>query len=400
MDKSFSTMLELRWGGKNPRIIFDDGIDVLFYVNGDKHDYFTIWQNKEGLNNFYSHDPDRYHGNLWVGGTDLGLCKWIQNVTLALEKNGISKNNMYLATREIFGIGMKDDPTDETTVYKIFEILKKYFGTLTGEESFNQKDRVIEGNKVIDFGYNFKYRYDGVRDLVYLFLTGYAFHYGNCARYISGNRFFNMFRSLKYKDLFYRSIFHAQNSVNDNMCENISRIYYVDGAKRENENQAIERVKNVIIKGEIGVEILIKNEKVQEEKKQEIIDKINKEILDNEKYKRCTGFDNFDNIDNILISIDTKIIDSIKNGINKCWACEKDISCDRLIKVSRPIGLINRVDEMECLECAKLSDNEYIKKMNEKWNIKINDEVSKEYENDINNEIVKEYEKEIENEAL
>lgn len=282
MDKSFQTVLELRWGGKNPRLIFDDGMNVLFYVNGDYHDHWVVWQEKEGLKNFNNLDPDRYHGNLWIPETDFGLCKWIQNVTLALEKNGVSKNNMYLAIREIFD--MKNDPTDENTIYNIFKILKKYFGNIS--EYFNFKNMIWEDGKLIDPGYNFKYRYDGIRDLTYLFLTGYAFHYGNCMRYVHGNRLFNMYRSLKYKDLFYRSTNFAEKIVDDVRCATIARIYYVDSIKMESDEDAINRIRESIIKSETGVETLVTQEQIMQEKKDEIIKKIDIEISDNEKEEK------------------------------------------------------------------------------------------------------------------
>lgn len=81
-------------------------------------------------------------------------------------------------------------------------------------------------------------------------------------------------------------------------------------------------------------------------------------------------------------NIDTKMV----NIMNKCFACEKDISEERLTKIYRPMGLDEKVGEMECPECAKFSDDEYIKKMDEKWNKKINDDVNKEFDNDINEE--------------
>ncbi len=87
--------------------------------------------------------------------------------------------------------------------------------------------------------------------------------------------------------------------------------------------------------------------------------------------------------------------------MDKCWACEKEIKEEKdLIKVYRPLGLgcglDTKIYEMECSECAKFPDDEYIKKMDEKWNKKINDEVNKEFDNEIGNEFSTEFEKEIE----
>lgn len=285
MDKSFSTVLELRWGGKNPRIIYDDGMNVLFYANGDRHDHWAVWQEKEGLKNFYSLDPDRYHGNLWVGETDYGLCRWTRNVAFALEKNGVNKNNLYLAIREIFD--MRDDPTDEKTVYKIFEILRKYFGSLIGNENFNKKNFVFKDGNIIDQGYDFKYRYEGLRDLTHLFLTGYAFHYGNCNRYVPRNRLFNIYRSLKYKDLFYRSASHSLQNIMDDKSTIIARICFIDSAKMESEEDAIKRIRDSIIISETIVEKLVTQvNDITQEKRNEIIKRIDKEISENEKEKK------------------------------------------------------------------------------------------------------------------
>lgn len=281
------TILELRWSGKNPRIIYEDGINVLFYVNGDRHSNWAIWQAKEGLKDFYKLDWDRYHGSGWYPETDFGLCKWIQNVTIALEKNGVSKNNMYLATREIFG--MKDDPTSEYTIDKIFEILKKYFGTVP--KDFNKKEPKYENNKLIDNGFDFTYRYVGINDLVYLFLTAYAFHHGNCMRYIPGDDIFNTYRSLKYRDMFYRVSNGAKGNVNEKDCVNICDIYYRQNI--ENKNETLERIKNTVIASETGVEelltkncITIDHTNLTKETKDKIIENIDKEILENKKDNR------------------------------------------------------------------------------------------------------------------
>lgn len=281
------TILELRWSGKNPRIIYEDGINVLFYVNGDRHSNWAIWQAKEGLKDFYKLDWDRYHGNLWIPETDLGLCKWIQNVTIALVKNGVSKNNMYLATREIFG--MKDDPTNEQTIDKIFEILKKYFGTIP--KDFNKREPKYENNKLMDYGFDFTYRYIGISDLVYLFLTGYAFHYGNCIRYIPGDDIFNMYRSLKYRDMFYRASNLTNGDVNEKDCTNICDIYYRQNI--ESKNETLERIRNAVIASETGIEELITKNYITKDrinltkdKKDKIIENIEKEILENKKDSR------------------------------------------------------------------------------------------------------------------
>jgi len=88
---------------------------------------------------------------------------------------------------------------------------------------------------------------------------------------------------------------------------------------------------------------------------------------------------------------------------NICWACEKEVDEKDLTEVYRPFLVNEKISEIECQQCAKLSDVEYMKKMEEKWNEKINieyeseieAEISKEYESEIEAEISKEYETEI-----
>lgn len=303
MDKIFETVLELRWSEKNPRIICDDGEDVIFFVNGDRHPNWVVLQKKEGLKNFYHENPDRYHGNLWLSITDIDLCEWIQNVTLALEKNKVSRNNMYLATREIFSL--KEDPTEESTITKIYDILKKYFGNI--EKDFNL--------------YYYIYRYKGIRDITHLFLIGYAFHYGNCIRYIPGNKIFNLFRSLKYKDMFYRTVHFTSDDMdkNENSRRNLSRTYWPHYEKIETETQTIERIRDAIVDSETGIEMKIlqgEKEKISEEKIKEIKTRIDKEISDNEKIENnekieiVTDFDNKNKDDK---KIENKDIEKIEN---------------------------------------------------------------------------------------
>lgn len=90
---------------------------------------------------------------------------------------------------------------------------------------------------------------------------------------------------------------------------------------------------------------------------------------------------------------DFKEMNSMDRKLNMCWACEEET--DKLFKVSRPL-LAEGVDEMECQKCAKLSDMEYMKKMDEKWNKKIDDEVNKEFDTEINREYETEISKEYE----
>lgn len=67
-----------------------------------------------------------------------------------------------------------------------------------------------------------------------------------------------------------------------------------------------------------------------------------------------------------------------RKKLDKCWACERDT--DTLIRVFRPLlSSDDRTEEMECVECSRLSDIQYIKNMNEKWDDKINEEMGKEF---------------------
>lgn len=283
MDKN-STILEIRWGGKNPRIIYEDGASILFYIAGDYGSDMVTWQEKTGLSDFYKLDWDRYHGSSWIGIHNYELCEWIQNITIALVKNGVVKNNMYLATREIFA--MKDDPTNEETIDKIYDILGKYFGNITG--NFNK--RCWNNLQPEIPGYNYAYRYDGIKDLIAVFLTGYACHYTKCNRYKPNDSVFNSFRSLRYKDMYYRSIFFANDDVNKDFCRDLATIYDRHHGKIETQDQAIARIRNNIIQSETGIEELItkncittERTNLTKETKNKIIEKIDSEIFENKK---------------------------------------------------------------------------------------------------------------------
>jgi hypothetical protein len=285
MDKN-STILEIRWGGKNPRIIYEDGSSILFYVIGNYGTDMATWQEKAGLTDFYKLDWDQYHGSSWIGMFNYNLCEWIQSVTLALEKNGIGKSNIYIAIREIFD--MKDDPTNEETIDKIYEILIKYFGNVTGD--FNKKDWNKEQPNIP--GYNFVYRYNGIKDLIAVFLTGYAFHYAKCIRYKPNDEIFNAFRSLTYKNMLYRAVYFTKNEISSEDCRNLPTIYDRHHNRIETKEQTIERIRSNIISTETGIEeLLTKNcitvERINltKEIKDKIAENIDTEILENKKEK-------------------------------------------------------------------------------------------------------------------
>jgi len=289
MDKN-STILELRWGGKRPRIIYEDGVSILFLIAGDYGSDMVTWQEKIGLGDFYYEDYDRYHGSSWKGLHNFELCEWIQNVTLALEKNGVSKNNMYLATREIFS--MKNDPTNEETIDTIYEILGKYFGNVT--EDFNKRN--WDNTKPDIPGYDFVYRYTGIKDLIGVFLTGYACHHTKCMRYKPGDDIFNGFRSLRYKDMFYRMIYSANKDVDKEKCLDISTVYDRHYKKIETVEQTMKRIRDLVIASETAIEeLLTKNcitserTNITKETKDKIIETIDKEILENKKDNRYSG---------------------------------------------------------------------------------------------------------------
>lgn len=249
-----STILELRWGGKHPRIIYEDSASILFYILGDGGTDLAIWQEKEGLKDFYYEDYDRYHGSSWKPYFESDLCEWCQNVTYALEKNGVNKHIMYIVSREIFSL--KEDPTNEETIEKIFAILRKYFENVSG--NFNRK--VWNKEKPRDPVYDLVYRYEGIKDLISLFLTGYAFHYANTIRYKPNDQLFNAYRTLKYKDMFYRTINCCITGINKEQCKDIPRMHDRHYQKIESIEQAMVRIRDLVIGSETGIEeILTKN---------------------------------------------------------------------------------------------------------------------------------------------
>jgi len=283
MDKN-STILEIRWGGKNPRIIYEDDSSILFYVTGNYGTDMAVWQEKVGLTDFYKLDWDQYHGSSWVGMFNYNLCEWIQSVTIALEKNGVSRNNIYSTIKEIFS--MKEDPTNEETIDKIYGVLGKYFGNISGD--FNKKD--WNKNYPDTPGYDFVYKYAGIKDIVGAFLTGYAFHYAKCIRYKPNDEIFNSFRSLTYKNMLYRVVYFTKDEIGREDCRKIPTIYERNLNRIETKEQTIERIRDNIISTETGIEeLLTKNcittERVNltKEVKDKITEKIDKEILENKK---------------------------------------------------------------------------------------------------------------------
>lgn len=274
-----NTILDLRWSNKNPRIIYEDSSSIFFYILGDGGTDLAIWQEKQGLIDFFYEDYDRYHGSSWKAYFEYHLCEWLQNVTIALDKCGIAKRNMYLATREIFG--MKEDPTNDETVEKIMNILIKYFENVP--KNFNKKMWDNKNPTVV--GYDFVYRYEGIKDLMGVFLTGYAFHYANCVRYDPKDILFNAFRSLKYRDIFYRIIHSTVNEfVETDKCKDIPHMHDRHYEKFENIEQATYRIRSNIILSGTGIEEFLEKNTITNDRKnltKETMDRITQEI-DNE----------------------------------------------------------------------------------------------------------------------
>lgn len=71
-----------------------------------------------------------------------------------------------------------------------------------------------------------------------------------------------------------------------------------------------------------------------------------------------------------------------ESKLNTCWACEKEVDENDLTEVYRVFLESQMITEMECSVCAKLSDLEWRKAMDDKWNKKINEEVDKEFDNE------------------
>lgn len=77
-----------------------------------------------------------------------------------------------------------------------------------------------------------------------------------------------------------------------------------------------------------------------------------------------------------------------------CWSCRKDVKEEELSKVFRPFFVDGGRYDMECEECAKIPDKEYMSHMDTYWNEKISEEVNKEFEEDIRREYLAEMETE------
>lgn len=68
-----------------------------------------------------------------------------------------------------------------------------------------------------------------------------------------------------------------------------------------------------------------------------------------------------------------------------CCSCEMSVqNGEELVEAYRPmLGIGSEIAEMECIDCSKLSDVEWMKEMDKKWNEKIADEYNSEFEREI-----------------